>query len=166
MSEEQKQSEGYRKLLDTALHFIEQAEEKAAPVVEKAVRQAQERLSEAGEYSREELEKLGEYLKRDLHDAADYMERTGSEYADWLRLDILKLETNLAESFLRVADRTRLELANWVMQSELHTWHSGEITGPGTLQCIDCGELLHFEEPGHVPPCPKCHGSRFRRRIE
>lgn len=163
---EHKQAEGYRKLLEAARHFIEEAGEKTAPIVEKAVQQAQDKLSVAGEYSREELDKLGEYLRRDLHDAADYMERTGREYGDWLRLDILKIETQLAESFLRVADRTRTELANWVMQSETHAWHSGEITGPGTLQCIDCGELLHFQEPGHVPPCPKCHGSRFRRVVE
>jgi len=164
--EEQKQAEGYRKLLETARHYIEEAGEKSAPIVEKAVQQAEESLSTAGEYTREEMQKLGDYLRRDLHDAADYMERTGREYADWLRLDILKIETSLAESFLRVADRTRTELANWVFQSETHTWHSGEIAGPGTLQCIDCGELLHFHEPGHVPPCPKCHGSRFRRVVE
>lgn len=165
MSEEQ-QSQGYRKLLETARHLIEETGEKTAPVVEKAIQQAEEKLSSAGEYTREEMTRLGEYLRRDLHDAADYMERTGREYSDWLKLDILKIETSLAESFLRVADRTRTELAQWAMQSEFHTWHSGEVAGPGTLQCKDCGELLHFHDAGHVPPCPKCHGTQFRRVVE
>lgn len=159
----EKQVQGYRKLLEAVRHFLDQAEEKSAPLVGRAIQQAQDKLSAAGEYSREEMDKLGEYLKRDLHDAAEYMEENGREFADWLRIDILKLETWLAESFLSVADRTRTELAEWAMRSELHAWKSGEITGPGVLQCIDCGEELHFTEPGHIPPCPKCHGSRFRR---
>ena len=79
--EQQKQAEGYRKLLETARHYIEEAGEKTAPIVEKAVEKAEEALSAAGEYTREEAEKLGDYLRRDLHDAADYMERTGREYA-------------------------------------------------------------------------------------
>jgi len=157
---------GYRKLLKTARQLLDEVEGKTGPVVEKTILRAQESLAAAGEYSREEIDKLGEYLKRDLHDAATYMEKNGRELGDWLRLDILKLETWLAESFLSIADRTRIELAEWAMRSELHTWHSGEICGPGVLQCTGCGEELHFTKPGHVPPCPKCHGSHFRRVID
>ncbi|MBD3610093.1 MAG: zinc ribbon-containing protein [Gammaproteobacteria bacterium] len=160
------QTHGYRKLLDDVKQLIEQAGEKSGPVVEKLIQQAEERLSQAEEFSREESAQLAEYLKRDIHDAASFMERTGSELGDWLRLDILKLETGLADALLKTADKTRTELAEWAMRSELHTWRSGEITGPGVLLCKDCGEELHFHEPGHIPPCPKCHGSHFQRIIE
>ena len=51
-------------------------------------------------------------------------------------------------------------------QAELAGYHTGEITGPGTLVCDNCGEELHFHKPSRIPPCPKCKGTSFHRKRE
>ena len=44
--------------------------------------------------------------------------------------------------------------------------HAGEITAFGTLQCKSCGEVIHLRGPGRIPPCPRCHGTTYRRLTE
>ncbi|PCI18096.1 MAG: hypothetical protein COB62_07115, partial [Piscirickettsiaceae bacterium] len=34
---------------------------------------------------------------------------------------------------------------------------------PGTLECIACKQTLNFKKTGHIPPCPKCHKTEFKR---
>ena len=43
-------------------------------------------------------------------------------------------------------------------------YRTGEITAPGVLECSECGEELHFEKTGRIPPCPKCSATRFQRK--
>jgi len=52
------------------------------------------------------------------------------------------------------------------LQEELHRdppYHSGEVTGPGTLYCGACNEALHFHHTARVPACPHCDNDTFRR---
>ena len=42
-------------------------------------------------------------------------------------------------------------------------YHTGEISGPGTLLCVACGTELHLHKTGRIPPCPKCHATQFKR---
>ena len=119
---------------------------------------------ELGELTREEAEKIGDYLKRDIVDAAEYLAEPTQELADWLRFDIELIEERLLEMFLSVADRTKVELLELQREAErADSWHTGELAGIGTLQCFDCGELLHFHATGHIPPCPVCNGTAFKR---
>ena len=46
---------------------------------------------------------------------------------------------------------------------EALTYHTGEMTHGGTFQCVDCNSSLTLKHPGHLPPCPKCHKTAFRR---
>ena len=104
------------------------------------------------------------YLKRDLEDAGYYLADTGEDLGKWLRFDLELVESRLAEAFLSVADRTRVEMAKLNAELEYAShWHTGEITGIGTLRCTECGEELHFKHTGHIPPCPKCRGTLFDR---
>jgi len=34
---------------------------------------------------------------------------------------------------------------------------------PGTFECLNCGERVHLHKAGHIPPCPKCHHTEFKR---
>ncbi|MES9926605.1 MAG: hypothetical protein ABW158_00685, partial [Candidatus Thiodiazotropha sp. 6PDIVS] len=42
-------------------------------------------------------------------------------------------------------------------------YHTGEVTGPGTLVCAQCGKEMHFKKTGHIPPCSGCKGTDFQR---
>ena len=142
---------GYQKLME----FLHEK-----PQVDRAL----DRLSELGDFTREEVDKIGDYLKRDIEDAANFMETNNKELKDWLRYDFYMIEGTLGDAFSRMVDETREALGNIEEEAtRIGEWHTGEIVGLGTFECISCGEVIHFHKPGHMPPCPKCHASKYRR---
>ena len=156
--------DAYHTMLERVKSSIELADEKAIPTLARNIEAAREKAVELGELTREEAERVGEYLQRDLEAAGDFMTRTGKALADWLSLDVELIENRLLEMFRIAADQTSIELARLAEQASVFgDWKTGEITGIGVLECKSCGEHIHFHKPGRIPPCPKCHGSHFRR---
>jgi hypothetical protein len=154
----------YNTMLGRVEQTIQKAEKDVMPTLEKNIEAAQEKATELEELTREEAERIGTYLRRDLVDAANYLAETGDELRDWLRFDLELIEDRLLDSFTGLVDRTRLELQELAQQAmQYGEWHTGEIVGIGTLRCKSCGELLHFHATGHIPPCPACHGTTFKR---
>lgn len=152
--------EAYNRMLERTRAGVTEA----GKGLQHALDAAMEKASELGELSREEAEKISEYVKRDLHDAAEFIDESGSELRDWLRFDLEVVENAMLDLFATMVDHTREALTELEMRANaLGEWHTGEITGIGTLQCKGCGEKLHFHKTGHIPPCPKCHGTSFRR---
>ena len=171
MSEKSGQSGMKQRLVDAYYHMlgrlktsVENAEHGTGPALTRAVERAQETATELGELSREEAERVGDYLTRDLQDAGRFLATGGSELAEWLKFDLKLVERGLADLFRDTVDYARLEYGELEARANaVGEWHSGEGTGIGTLQCKSCGELLHFHHISHIPPCPKCHGSVYRR---
>lgn len=156
--------DAYYRMLGRMKTALEEAEHKTAPMVDRAIERAQETATELGELSREEAERVGGYLKRDLDDAARFLAESGSELGEWLKFDLKLVEKGMADLFRDSVDYTRLELQHLARRADaLGEWHSGEVTSIGTLECKACGEKLHFHHIGHIPPCPKCHGTVYRR---
>ncbi len=155
----------YNIMMERVKHAIEEAGEEARPKVSELVARAQKKAIELGELSGEEAIKIGDYLKRDLDAAADYLAGPDAqELVDWLKFDIELIEDRLLEMFLSVADQTKVELlALEERAAHADEYHTGEITGPGTLVCTACNEQLHFHQTGHIPPCPKCHATAYKR---
>ncbi len=154
----------YHRMMERVHHALEEAETKTLPSIRQSVEKAREKAVELEELTREESEKVAYYLKRDMQDAGRYLSESSEELSDWLRFDIDQIEGRVLEIFSRVADRTRVEWAE--LQQELKQdppYHSGEITGPGTLYCSSCNEALHFHHTARIPPCPKCRSGTFRR---
>ncbi len=148
------------------LEALEQAEQEALPQLRASIEHAAEKAVELGELSREEARLIGGYLKRDWEDAGHYLTTTGRDLRDWLRFDAGLLEDRLLDFFQRGVDQSRLELLAFTVageHGELLEYHSGEVTGPGALQCAACGEALIFHVPTLIPPCPTCAGLAFVR---
>ena len=119
---------------------------------------------ELGELTREEAERVAGYLERDLRDAAGFIAETGQQLRDWLRVDLERMGQGALDLFAQVADQTSLQLRNLAERARrAEVYHTGEVAGPGTLVCVQCGKELHFDRPGRIPPCPRCHGTEFRR---
>ncbi len=130
------------------------------------IQAVQEKAIILEELTLEEAERVGQYLQRDLQDAAQFISETEQELADWMRFDLSLIEEQLLEKFSILVDHTRLELDNLAEQARLASeWYSGEITGPGTLVCIQCGKLLHFHQPDYIPACPNCGATLFKRVV-
>jgi len=154
----------YNRMMQRVKAAIDKAEKEALPALEKNVEAAKEKAVELGEISREEAERIGDYLKRDLEDAAGFVADTGKKIGDWLRFDLELVEDRLLDVFSSMVDHTKMELDRIAERaSKIGEWHTGEVTGVGTLRCKGCGKELHFHATGHVPPCPKCHGTKFTR---
>ncbi|MCB1761014.1 MAG: zinc ribbon-containing protein [Gammaproteobacteria bacterium] len=170
MSEQQKKdpvdrmTEAYEQMLERVDGILEQAEKSTLPTLRRSLDQARERAVELNELTREEAEKLTGYLERDMKDAAAFLVETGNEFRDWWRFDMQLIEQRLLEMFANVADRTRVELERLADRArEASSYHTGEVTGPGTLVCEGCGKTLHFHKAGRIPPCSECRGTTFRR---
>ncbi|MHB1239099.1 MAG: zinc ribbon-containing protein [Gammaproteobacteria bacterium] len=154
----------YNRMLERVKAFLDDSAPDTHPGLHRSIDSAKDKAVELGELTREEAERTGYFLKRDLEDAARYLADTGHELSDWLQIDAGLIERQMLEWFGSAADRTRLE---WLqLQADLRRtaeYHTGEIAGPGALECSGCGEVLRLQATGHVPPCPRCHGTLFRR---
>ncbi len=162
--------EAYNQMMTRVRDSIESAEVNAVPTLQKAIEQAKMQAIHLGEISLEEAEEVGNYIKRDINDAAEYLMETSHEFSEWLMLDIDIIEQKVLELFLSVADKTRLELEQFahpgcevdpkIKDTE---YRSGEITGPGSLVCMNCGEMIQFSQTDKIPQCPHCQGTEFKR---
>jgi NADH pyrophosphatase NudC (nudix superfamily) len=154
----------YERMVERVKHAFEVTEEKARPTLERAMELARHKAVELDDITREEAEKISGYVNRDLREMAEHLNTSGEELSAWFRMDIELIEARILELITSVADKTRVELAQLAeLAREASTYHTGEITAPGVLLCVQCGEPLQFSKTGHIPPCPKCRGTRFER---
>ncbi len=125
---------------------------------------ARKKAVHLGEVTREEAQQVEEFLSRDLYSLGHYLAAGGHEVADWLRLETLLLEKEALSKLDDLADQLRVEFKHLKKAAKkLDEWQTGETTGIGTLQCKQCGQLIHFHKTGRVPPCPRCKTNTFQR---
>jgi len=154
----------YERMRERTLQFFDENTQDLVPNLVDALESAKEQAIHLGELTKDEAELISAYLRRDLHDAGEYIKQQRGELADWLRFDVEQIERKIWDSLSLLVDKTTIELEQLKARANrLGEWHTGEITGPGTLECIACGKLLHFHKTGHIPPCPKCHATVYKR---
>lgn len=130
----------------------------------KAIQMAKDEIIHIADITQDEAEEISNFIKRDINDAAEYMMESSSEFSDWLMLDIEVIERKVIDMFLSVADKTRVELDQLShINRELSIYNSGEITGPGMLQCNECGQTVSFTTTSHIEPCHKCGHTTYKR---
>lgn len=161
----EKQVRAYNRMMERVKSSLERSEQKTLAALQHSVDAAKDQAVELGELTREEADLIGAYLRRDLEDAGEYLAETGHELESWLQFDIELVEDRLWEAFTAAADQTKLAFLELEEQARLASeYRTGEVTGMGTLQCVNCGELLRFHAPGPIPPCPQCGETRFARK--
>lgn len=158
----------YHAMLKQVEDLWHSTEEKVLPTLSENIEKAAEKASELGELTKEEAEKIGSYIQRDLEEAGDYLSEyiaeNGPQLENWIKDELEFAETQFAEIFATLADKTRLELDALAERArQVGVWRTGEITNVGILYCQNCDEVLHFKKPGHIPPCPKCKGTEFKK---
>lgn len=156
--------DAYERMLKRTHDTIERAEKETVPAFRELLHKTRDSMVELGELTREEAHKVAEYVERDIEDAATYIANTGEDLKSWWRFDLDLMEQRMLDAFSRAADQTSLELRNWAEQArQAGLYHTGEITGPGTLVCDSCEAEIHMHKTGRIPPCPKCHATGFKR---
>ena len=158
--------DAYERMLERVHELVESTEKKTMPRLREAVIEARERAVELGELTREEADKVARYLERDVHEAGEFMNRTGQEFREWFRFDWQLASNRLLDMFASVADQTSLALREVADRAhEASLYHAEEVTGPGSLVCERCGEVVHFRHVSRIPPCPNCHHTVFHRAV-
>ncbi len=127
---------------------------------------AKEKVSELGGLTQEEVNDVADFLMRDIEHAATTSPAVSDKDTlnEWFKFDIELLENFALDAFSSLADKTRIELAKIENQaSKYHAYKQGDITGPGTFTCDQCGKQISFKSTSEIPECPECHAKTFTR---
>lgn len=125
-----------------------------------AAREAIPALAGLEEAHREAVEKA---VARDVHSLLRFRRAGGEQVEKWLGIDTDLLPNRLRKPLPRFFAVPPPGVVDMAVEHAFNTYHAGELTGPGTLVCDQCGEKLRFEKPDRIPPCPKCGGTVFHR---
>ena len=145
-----------------------------------------EKLKKIESHSLDVIVKASEALKKDLASSAervkplmDTLQKDANQALDTLHQAGAQVWTQLAKETGGSMEQWR-EWAGGTFEAFLHhlseasdklgdeigralAYHTGELTHGGTFRCVDCETHLTLKKPGHLPPCPKCHKTEFRR---
>ncbi|WAK01450.1 zinc ribbon-containing protein [Methylobacter sp. YRD-M1] len=126
---------------------------------------SKEKTRRSTDLTKDEVDQVSDYVKRDIEHAAHGLSETRDteSLSEWFKFDIELVENFALDAFLSLADKTRLELAKLEQLAELNTYHTGDITGPGTFVCDQCDKQIAFKSTSEIPECPACHGKTFVR---
>jgi hypothetical protein len=154
--------------------------------VRQVVERAGEEVRQLGGHSRETVSKVTEAMKKDLASTAEALkprlEGLGRETDR-----VVALARERAGAFWHEhGDEAGRALRQWrdrggaLLAEVLHAvsdwsarlgdrldsalvYRTGEATDGGAFVCVACGSGMRLKKPGHLPPCPRCHKTEFRR---
>lgn len=154
----------YNAIMNQLHQLVDKADKDIKPKIIHALENIDEQAEHLGELTREEIELLNAYITRDLHDAAEFLEENSAEFKDWINLQTDLAEGQLLEVMPPLVDETRLALEQIRERADrFGEWHTGEVVAPGMFECKKCHQQIELHKTAHIPPCPKCHGSTFKR---
>lgn len=157
-----------------------------AEVLKGIIDKASVELKGAGEYSVEAVTTVTEHLKKDLSSSAgrikpllDTLGKGAEQAVEAVHEAGGAIWSHLATGTggLLVVWRDKAgnalsgllgEVSGWSgsLGQEIDTaltYRTGELTFGGRFECKACGSQMQLKKPGHLPPCPKCHKTSFKR---
>ena len=152
----------YDRFADRVREVFDAGQEKGREAMEKAMETAREQLSAAGEFSAEQGEVFKRFMRRDLEQTARDMRALSQEARE--RLHPARLGAGALSSTARLLEAagSALQALSRRAENSLH-YTTGDITTAGTLACAECGQEVQLKRTSMIPPCPKCHGTAFRK---
>ncbi len=150
----------YERLAESAVEQLQDVAEVTVETISESIDAAAERLQEVGEFTSDQLDGAKMSIQLDLLALADNAERSAEFIQN--RLNPGRVMSGLLSAAGALLEATSDAFDFWkdlVRQPLMRT--TGEVTGPGTLTCMKCEEEIEMDDPGHIPPCWKCHGTEF-----
>ena len=165
---------------------LKEVGEHSKEAIGKATEALKKDIHSTAEYLKPKLDKAAAEIKKDAHITAEYMKPKLEEAAEvskkqfdhWLDKggalwrDIAREAEHMME-YSR--DKGGVFLVNithglseWSEKASQKldkslVYKTGEITHGGEFFCQSCQGKIHMKHPGHLPPCPKCTKTEFRR---
>jgi hypothetical protein len=154
--------------------------------ISNAMEKAVADLKEAGEHSKDVIAKAGDALKKDIASSLSNIKPLVTEDIEETRKDFNQMQNkggalwreisseaeHLTEVSLDKGGAFLLHvtkgLGDWArsLSDKLDTsisYKTGDVSHGGTFICAACEAEIHLKKPGHLPPCPKCSKTEFRR---
>ncbi len=154
--------EHFENLAARTRELFDQSVEKSRESLDDALETAKKEMVAAGTFTAEKGEQFRKFVMRDLALAQDGLEsavRGASQGLSPERIGYGVL--GLIQSLSASAGEVFSDMAESIKAHQ--TYRTGEICGPGTLTCDNCGSRLTMSQTGHVPPCAKCKHTEFSR---
>lgn len=152
----------YDKLAERAQELFRAGKDKSSEAIEAAVEKARKQLTEAGFFSSERGKAFKEYLLKDLDRFREFSRELGEEAK--VRLEPSRLGTGALASLSSLLHSASEALQDWARKTDQAlSCKTGEVTSAGSLTCENCGKTMHLKKTGHIPPCPNCTGTHFKK---
>jgi hypothetical protein len=154
----------YRKLRGLIEKLLAESKDTLnADTIRQAIDDARSQMRQLGEYTADTIEKGIVSIEKEMLGAT---QRMGSRLENFSErsADLFYVWRDRGGQFLA---RAATAIGGWAQQVRgrigQQTYRTGEMAAGGTLECTNCGERVMLETPAHVPLCPKCRKSEFRR---
>ena len=162
---EQKEAAAYARLRAEVQQRLTDIRDRInAETVRQAVAGAVERVKGAGEHTAEVVNKAAAALRKDIANAAHGMGPAWEKFSD-KGADVFHVWRDRGGLFLAsAATAVRDWLKETTTRVENQVYETGEMAYLGIFECLACSERITLKQPAHLPPCPRCMKTRFRRR--
>lgn len=162
---QEKELQAYEKLRQEVKRLLDQSiDAMSAEKISQAIEHGQKVLKESGEHTQEQINRLSKNLRKDLLSTFKAVEPPVKEFTDSMGglFDLWRDKSGVILTDLAKA------VGDWSHQfsdklDDMLLYHSGDMTHGGTFVCSSCGQTVNIKKPAHLPPCPKCHKTEFRR---
>jgi|GEM_PF-346504 len=154
----------YERLREEAKkRFAEIKDTVNADTIRDSIDKASQRLKDVGEYTGETINKVAESLKKDIASTARNMGPKWEQFSDKTG-DLFEVWRDRGSTFL---GRAASAVGDWLEQAggklRDETYDTGDMASKGTFACVACDERITLQTAGHLPTCPNCNQTKFRR---
>jgi len=134
-----------------------------ADTIRHAIDESRARLREAGEHTVDNIDKALASIEKEMISAGQHIGARLENFSE-RGADVFSIWRDRGSQFL---GRAASAVGDWVRQASarlvLQTYRTGDIAAEGAFECTGCGEHVRLETPAHLPLCPKCRKTEFRR---
>ena len=154
----------YQKLRGSVEKLLKDAKDTlSADTIRQTLDEARAQLRQAGEYTADTVDKALATVEKEMLSATRHI---GARFENLTErsADVFAVWRDRSTQFLT---RAAAAVGDWVQQASgrlsTHTYRTGEIAAGGTLECTACGGKVELTTAAHVPLCPQCRKSEFKR---
>lgn len=153
----------FEKLRADVRQTLADARELSADTIRQALDEARTRLKQLGEHTADTVDKAAAGVEKEMVAAA---QRVGARLEN-LSERTVDLFNVWGERGAQFVTRAAGAIGDWLQQAGVrigpHAYRTGDVAASGTLECTACGEKVILETAAHVPLCPNCRKTEFRR---
>jgi hypothetical protein len=134
-----------------------------AATVRETLERARTRLRDAGGYTADTIDRAAAAIEKEM---ADTVRRLGPTWqtVSGKTADLFEVWRDRSATFLAAA---AAGAAQWLNEAgarlERPVYRTGEMAAAGIFECTACSMRVELETPAHLPPCPQCQKTEFRR---